>query len=639
MNMKKYTEISAKKDYGERIDRIVDLLFDIHIGDKALWAKFVDEFRLRQDGKNNGWRGEYWGKSMRGACLVYEYSRDEKLYEVLSETVRDMITVADGDGRVSTYSRETEFWGWDLWSRKYVMLGLEYYLDICRDESLKGEIIEFIRGCADYIVKCIGEGEGQKRIVETSNYWLGLNSSSILEPFVKLYKLTGEKKYLDFSEYIIKEGGAKGVNIFELAYENKLKPCQYGVAKAYEMMSCFEGLYEYYLITGVEKYKVTLERFARAVIESEVTIIGCCGVTHELFDYSKYRQTARYEGVSQETCVSVTWMKFCARMLELTGDSRYADAIETTYYNAYLGALNENRCLSNTTEGSHLRKYIEKYGNDFKITLLPFDSYSPLLSDKRGQKTGGFQVLADKSYYGCCACIGAAGLGVFLKSGIAADSDGIVINQYIDGKTELMLDGENVSIDVETAYPRDGKINIVIDSEKSFSVKLRIPAFAKGEYKLCGEAKRTDSGYISVEKTDKRLSLTLEFDMKLTAHRPFMWDTLYTYVNQRGYREMARVELAHSAEEEKFIAFTRGPLVLGVDSRMGIPAETVFDFELNEGDILDCELSDKKFDGIEATVLLEVKDKKGCAVTLGDYASLGKDWKSDIAAWLATEKA
>jgi len=65
----------------------------------------------------------------------------------------------------------------------------------------------------------------------------------------------------------------------------------------------------------------------------------------------------------------------------------------------------------------------------------------------------------------------------------------------------------------------------------------------------------------------------------------------------------------------------------------------VFDFELNEGDILDCELSDKKFDGIEATVLLEVKDKKGCAVTLGDYASLGKDWKSDIAAWLATEKA
>ncbi len=635
--MKKYTEISAKRNYGKRIDDIVELLVDVHIGDRALWAKFVDQFRIRQDGDNNGWRGEYWGKSMRGAVLVYEYSGNEALYDVLTESVRDMITVSDSDGRVSTYSRDTEFWGWDLWSRKYVMLGLEYYLDICRDEKLKGEIIEFIKGCADYIIAKIGAEEGQKRIVETSNYWLGLNSSSILEPFVKLYKLTGEKRYLDFSEYIIKEGGAKGVNIFELAYENKLKPCQYGVAKAYEMMSCFEGLYEYYLITGVEKYKVTLERFARAVIDSEVTIIGCCGVTHELFDYSKFRQTVRYEGVSQETCVSVTWMKFCARMLLLTGDSVYADCIENTYYNAYLGALNTEKCRAKPINGSYVMKYVERYGRDFKITLLPFDSYSPLLSGKRGQKTGGMQVLSDKSYYGCCACIGAAGLGVFLKTDVMSDREGIVIEQYLDGHAEFEYDGSAVSLDISTEYPFDGRISIKVASEKSFNIKLRVPSFAKGRYILDGQKGETENGYVSIKKPEGELDLTLELNMPLIVHRPFRWDSCYTYVN-KSYGEMEKVEIKFNKGEEKYVAFTKGPITLALDSRSGRNAGEVFALDLADGDEVDFNKTTLTLDGKETLLALEIEDDKGTPITLCDYMSAGKDWESDIAAWLATEK-
>ena len=71
--------------------------------------------------------------------MVYEFTRDEELYDVLTESVRDMLTVAEGDGRVSTYERESEFNGWDMWSRKYVILACEYYLDICRDEARHGK--------------------------------------------------------------------------------------------------------------------------------------------------------------------------------------------------------------------------------------------------------------------------------------------------------------------------------------------------------------------------------------------------------------------------------------------------------------------------------------------------------------------
>ena len=70
------------------------------LSNPSLWAKFVDLYRSQPDGENQGWRGEYWGKMMRGGALVYEYTQDPQLYEILTDSVRDMITVAEEDGRV-----------------------------------------------------------------------------------------------------------------------------------------------------------------------------------------------------------------------------------------------------------------------------------------------------------------------------------------------------------------------------------------------------------------------------------------------------------------------------------------------------------------------------------------------------------
>ena len=66
---------------------------------------------------------------------------------------------------------------------------------------------------------------------------------------VRLFDLTGEKKYLDFARYIVEEGGTSIANVFELAYADKTDPYQYPITKAYELISCFEGLLEYYRAT------------------------------------------------------------------------------------------------------------------------------------------------------------------------------------------------------------------------------------------------------------------------------------------------------------------------------------------------------------------------------------------------------
>jgi hypothetical protein len=62
----------------------VDFLLREQLNDPSLWKKFVQQYRDKLDGTDRGWRGEYWGKAMRGACLVYEYTKDEDFYNLLT---------------------------------------------------------------------------------------------------------------------------------------------------------------------------------------------------------------------------------------------------------------------------------------------------------------------------------------------------------------------------------------------------------------------------------------------------------------------------------------------------------------------------------------------------------------------------
>ena len=170
---------------------------DYQLLKEDLWVDFVNQFRDRIDGPDAGWRGEYWGKMMRCACFVYSYTKNKKLLEILTATVRDILTTQDERGRISSYTVGEEFNGWDIWSRKYIMLGMQYFLEINEDKGLEKEIINSMCRQADYLISKLGNRtEGKLPITRTAKHWYGLNSSSVLEPIVRLYNITGEEKYL-----------------------------------------------------------------------------------------------------------------------------------------------------------------------------------------------------------------------------------------------------------------------------------------------------------------------------------------------------------------------------------------------------------------------------------------------------------
>lgn len=614
------------------VDQYIRGIEEFQLLNEELWSRFVQQFREDAD-FDAGWRGEYWGKMMRGAAMTYAYTKNPELYHVMEKTVCDMIDSADQDGRISSYDRSHEFDGWDMWSRKYVMLGMQYFMEVCTDTSLNERIIESMKKQADYIIARIGSEDGKLPITSATRHWRGLNSSSILEPVVRLYNITGEKRYFEFAQYIVSCGGTDVANIFELAYENQFYPYQYPVTKAYEMTSCFEGLLEFYRITGIEKYKTTLIHFADRILESDFTVIGCAGCTHELFDHSSVRQSNTTNGeIMQETCVTVTLMKFFWQMTLLTGDARYADAFEISMYNAYFGSINTERVAR--------RDVIDRYSTDCVTEILPFDSYSPLTAGIRGTGIGGFQVMSDKHYYGCCACIGSAGGGLIPKMAMLTVNDGYVLNLFINGKIQINSgSGRTIEFCVRTDYPKTGKIHISVKADEEFTLYIRNPGWSRvTELSVNGKKAETCTGYIRVRKhwtNGDCIELCLDMRTRVVYPVEYGHEILMNKVVW-GHNYMVQSYDEQDPKAMDHIALVRGPITLAQDSRNGYSVDVPADIRIEENGYVDVVVPEEDNVPYPHIVGVDVPLKNGTYMAVTDYASAGKLWseQSKMAAWI-----
>lgn len=61
-------------------DKIARLIQDRQLKDRRIWSLFVKQFRENPDDENKSWKGEYWGKLMRGGCITWQYTHDKELY-------------------------------------------------------------------------------------------------------------------------------------------------------------------------------------------------------------------------------------------------------------------------------------------------------------------------------------------------------------------------------------------------------------------------------------------------------------------------------------------------------------------------------------------------------------------------------
>ncbi len=583
-------------------DELISFIERFQLLDERMWELFVAEYANPIDQTNGGWRGEYWGKTMRGACVIYQYTKNEALYAQLEKAMIGLLDTQDELGRISSYTADSEFQCWDMWGRKYVLLGSLHFIDICKDEALKVRITDAMKAHLNYIISKIGEGK--MNISDTSNIWGSVNSCSILEPVMRLYNITKEQKYLDFAAYILDHFAVDGVNMFDLAIEDKLLPYQYPVTKAYEMMSCFEGALEYYRVTKDDTYLTAAVNYGRRIAESDVTIIGCCGCTHELFDNSTLNQTlTTYSGIMQETCVTVTWIKFCTHLLSLTGDSMFADEIEKAIYNALYGSVNTYERPENGG--------------------LPFDSYSPLRKNVRAKGIGGMQKLGGAYFYGCCACIGSIALGLVPQISLMSKEDGFVQNLFVPGSVSAKTPaGNDISVHCNTLYPTASRVELTVGLAKAetFDYMIRIPAYSKTTFvTVNGEAisVNTEKGFLHINREWKNGdTVVLHFDFSLHV----------IHASEHPADENAKYH----------VAFTVGPIVLARDARISDDVGEAI--SLDESKL---RLTPASFADFGTLCQYELSVNESETIRLIDYQSAGKTWnkKSEMECWIPTKKS
>ena len=547
---------------GERLDRmirhrVVDVDIDYLVG------PFMEKTE-----RHGWWQTEFWGKFMHAAESYQAYRPSETLKASIARGVEAILASQEACGYIGNYPDELRCGeGWDVWGMKYTMLGLLHHYDATGD----ARCLSAAKRLCDYVIREIGPGGARGRELWQTGNWSGMPSSSVLEPVVWLYERTKERKYLDFATYVVKGMSvpAAGPRLVDLAlrgvpvadrngHGNKAETGGGYVKKqnrwkAYEMMSCYQGLLEYAecadrsglsaeivrdnpwleKLGGVEALRRAAVATAEDIVREEVMLSGGCSSSEAWFHGAR-KQHLPFQSL-QETCVTTTWMRFCEKLLDVTGEAKWADEIERTFYNAYLASLKADDSL--------------------------FAAYVPM----NGNRSEGMHhcfMHAD-----CCSANAPRGFLCFLKKLFETKGNAAVFNFYASAQVKGELaDGRKVAFDVYSIYPRENYVRIVSHTEGAGNVplSLRIPAWAtKGaKIQLNGEdlAGAKAGEYFTIDREWKLGDVVwMEFEMPVVAHtiadRPAAAPGPYADASEPARR------MPH------YVAFTRGPVLLARSSR------------------------------------------------------------------------
>ena len=441
--------------------------------------RLLEGYRKRPG--RQSWDGEHVGKWLHAATLAWANTGDPALREKLDYVAAELMKCQMDDGYLGTYVESNRWRSWDVWAHKYNLIGLLTYARYTGNTAP----LATCRRMADLLCTTFGEQPGQRDIIK-SGPQQGMAPTSVLEPMVLLYRLTGEPRYLEFCKYILRAWeqphGPKIIStLLTLKRVDKIAN-----GKAYEMISCLNGALELYRTTGDAQLLQACGNAWEDIVKHRLYITGAASyweVFHDDYDLPN-------NNIMGETCVTVTWLQFNAQLLRLTGEARFADQLENVTLNQLLGA---QRC-----DGGAWGYYVQMEGR------------KPYTTNLDGQ---------------CCLSSGPRGVALIPTFATTTDADGVVVNLYGPGTARLQLrDLTPVTLTSCTKYPSDGDIhiNVAPAEKKSFAVKLRIPLWCRNaKLEVNGrkvKSTRDAAGYVAIQRQwqrGDRIVLRLKLEPRL----------------------------------------------------------------------------------------------------------------------------
>jgi DUF1680 family protein len=269
---------------------------------------------------------------------------------------------------------------------------------------------------------------------------------------VKLYRLTGEKKYLDQARFFLEQrGNAQGHKLYGF-YSQDHKPVKQqteAVGHAVRAAYMYSAMADVAALTGDQEYVQALDKLWEDVVFRKIYLTGGIGATGAWEGFGPAYELPNASAYA-ETCASIANAFWNYRMFLLHGDARYLDVFERIIYNGVLSGVS----LS---------------GDRFFYS-------NPLASFGQHERT---------PWFGCACCppniarfIPQIGQYVYATSG-----DKLYVNLYARSQGQVTMEDLKVSLEQETEYPWNGQVKIKVNPEKAddFSVYLRIPGWAVGQ--------------------------------------------------------------------------------------------------------------------------------------------------------------
>jgi DUF1680 family protein len=398
----------------------------------------------------------------------------------------------------------------------------------------KPKLLNVLARFSDHIAATFGTEEGKRR---------GYPGHPEIElALIKMYRETGEKRFLDLATYLVDERGQAPHYYDQEAVDRGENPegywaqtyryCQahlplreHTEANGHSVRACYlyAGIADVALETGDEDLLRLSQLLWDDLTRHQMYVHGGVGPSHHnegfTFAYDMPTETAYCE-----TCAAIALAFWAHRMFHLDPDSRYIDVMELAIYNSSLSGLSHS-------------------GDEF-FYANPLAAYPGVNPQGRWHDTMDRGHYRRVNWFHCPCCppnisrlIASIGEYAYSQSG-----DRVYVQMYQDNAVSLEVGGGEVRLAQATQYPWDGSMQITVNTAQSveFELALRIPDWCY-DYQLSvnGEAQTVaaERGYAILPREwsdGDTVELTMAMPVERVTPHPSIRQTAGQIALQRG---------------------------------------------------------------------------------------------------------
>ena len=480
-------------------------------------------------------------KVIEGASYSLAVNYDKQLDHYLDSVINIIALAQEPDGYLTTCvtnncTRLSGWWGTHKWEKinSHELYNSGHLIESAvahyRATGKKTFLNVAIKN-ADLVCRTFGPNEGQ--IHRPGGH-------PIIEmALCKLYKVTGNRKYLEGARYFVEETGRCTDGHHPSEYSQDHKPILQQdeiVGHAVRAGYLYSGVADVAALTGDKAYQEALERIWQNMSSKKLFITGGIGSRAQGEGFGPNYELNSHTAYC-ETCAAIANVYWNYRMFLATGQSKYMDVVERALYNNVLSGVS----LS---------------GDRFFYD-------NPLESDGEHER---------QRWFGCACCPGNVTRFIASVPGYMYAQQGkdIYVNLYAQGKARI----GNIELEQTTEYPWDGNVSIkVAKGSGRFAIKLRIPSWLKASptnNNLYAYADKAANYSVSVNGQ----SLYPENTDYITIERQWKKGDVISLSLPMDVRRIVANDNAEDLRQK--VALERGPIVFCIEAA-DQPDHTIFD--------------------------------------------------------------